>query len=73
MNNFQRGNAISNAQVGRDFEEVALKYFEQSNIVLNKAVSLPISVNQKKKNHIFDLGNTSIESEKVIVECKSHK
>lgn len=73
MNNFQRENAISNAHVGRDFEEVALKYFEQNNINLNKGAILPVGVNQKKKNHVFDLGNNSSDFEKVIVECKSHK
>lgn len=34
---------------------------------------MPVGVNQKKKNHVFDLGNTSSDPEKVIVECKSHK
>lgn len=73
MNNFQRENAISNAHVGREFEEVAIKYFERNNIILYKGVSLPVGVNQKKKNHLFDLGHTSSDPEKVIVECKSHK
>ncbi len=73
MNNFQRVNSISNAHVGSDFEEVARVYFEKQGIMLSKCFGLPVGVNDFKKNHAFDLGNTSNESEKVIVECKSHR
>lgn len=73
MNNFQRVDSISNAHVGRDFEAVACDYFKQNGIHLVEGVSLPIGVNQFKKHHVFDLGNTSDIGEKIIVECKSHK
>lgn len=71
--NFQRLNSISNAHVGRDFEEVALNYFKENNIVLEKEVCLPVGVNKVKKNRSFDLGCLSSESQGMIVECKSHK
>lgn len=73
MNNFQRVNSISNAHVGRDFEKVAQEYFRQQGIILSKNVGLPVGVNNYKKNRAFDLGNTSNDTEKVIVECKSHR
>jgi len=72
MNNFQRENSISNAHVGRDFENIAFYYFKVNNITLNKGVSLPIGVNEIKKHHEFDLGNANDEN-KIIIECKSHK
>lgn len=73
MSNFQREHAISNAHVGRDFEEVALNYFEKSNIILYKRAILSIGANQKRKNRVFDLGSTLLNGDKIIVECKSHK
>ncbi|MCZ0872770.1 hypothetical protein [Peribacillus sp. AS_2] len=73
MNNFQRENAISNAHVGRDFEEVALNFFKIDDIILIKGVSIPVGAKTIKKNHVFDLGSAPTDSEKIIVECKSHK
>lgn len=73
MKNFQRVNAISNAHVGKDFEEIAFNYFKHEGISLVKGVSIPIGVNGIKKKHTFDLGSLEIESKKVLVECKSHK
>ncbi|MFJ7971340.1 hypothetical protein [Psychrobacillus sp. NPDC096389] len=73
MNNFQRVNSISNAHVGRDFEEAARVYFQQQGIMLSERVCLPVGINNFKKDHAFDLGNTSNEAEKIIVECKSHR
>jgi hypothetical protein len=70
VNNFQRIGSISNSQVGRDFEELALKYFEHKNIKLDIGFSLPVGVGPIKKNHTFDLG---CSTEKIIIECKSHK
>lgn len=72
MTNFQRKNTISNAHVGRDFEELALSYFLKNNVILKKGVSTPLGVSEIKKNHVFDLGNISGLSEKILVECKSH-
>ncbi|MDV2684403.1 hypothetical protein RYX56_08470 [Alkalihalophilus lindianensis] len=71
--NFQRENSISNAHVGRDFEEVALDYFKGNNILLDRGVCLPVGVSKLKKNRNFDLGCISSDSKKMIVECKSHK
>jgi hypothetical protein len=40
VNNFQRIGSVSNAQVGRDFEEVARKYFADQNVILSVGYSL---------------------------------
>lgn len=73
MNNFQRVGSISNAHVGRDFEKLAYKYFQVNGIKLNQKHDIPISISNYKKNHTFDLGINSNESEKIIVECNSHR
>jgi hypothetical protein len=70
MNNFQRIGSISNSQVGKDFEELALKYFANQNIHLKIGFSLPVGVDTFTKAHTFDLG---CRDNKIIVECKSHK
>jgi hypothetical protein len=70
INNFQRVGAISNSQVGREFEEIALKYFSSQQIKLEVGYSFPIGVAENKKSHTFDLG---CKNEKIIIECKSHK
>ncbi|AYC30085.1 hypothetical protein [Paenisporosarcina cavernae] len=72
-NNFQRVNSLSNAHVGRDFEEVAKKYFRQEGIELVKDVALEVGISENKKLHRFDLGTLPDASQKVIVECKSHR
>ena len=70
MDNFQRKGSISNAHVGRDFEEVAKNYFTSIGIFLDTNVTLEIGIEGKKKAHHFDLGNLD---KKILVECKSHK
>ena len=71
MNNFQRIGSISNAQVGRDFEAVAHKYFlEVEGINLQKCFPLKIGAGAKKKPRQFDLG---LEEPAILVECKSHR
>jgi hypothetical protein len=72
INNFQRIGSVSNAQVGRDFEEVARKYFEDQNVSLSVGYSLPIGVGEIKKGHSFDLGCNNPVNGKIVVECKSH-
>jgi hypothetical protein len=67
-NNFQRFGAVSNAHVGRGFEQVAIDYFRSQGIELKRDV--PISIGHRsKKARRFDLAD--LEG-KVVVECKSH-
>lgn len=68
VNNFQRVGATSNADVGRNFEEVARRYFRQRGMVLQKGYSVVIGTSAKKERK-FDLGS---DSPPVLVECKSH-
>lgn len=68
MSNFQRKNAVSNTQVGVDFESMALSHFSKEIPDLQKEFRIEIGFNVKK-THKFDLGSSR---ERVIVECKSH-
>ena len=67
---FQRVGSKSNAQVGRDFENVAKLYFHKEGLTLDLAIKVPVGIDSIKKDHTFDLGCLK---QKVIVECKSHK
>ncbi len=67
---FQRVGSKSNAQVGRDFENVAKSYFHNQGLSLELDIKVPVGVDSIKKEHAFDLGCLE---QKVIVECKSHK
>jgi hypothetical protein len=66
---FQRAGSISNAHVGKDFEERARRFFAGKGITLSVDHSIPVGIEAQKKKHAFDLGSSS---PKVIVECKSH-
>lgn len=66
----QRTGSISNAHVGRDFENIALKVFAERGLSLEMNFKVPIGLNGTSKPHAFDLG---YEVQKVLVECKSHK
>lgn len=69
--NFQRINSISNAHVGKDFEDIVKEIFNKTmGIVLQKDISVNIG-HHVKKPHRFDLGNVSA-NKMIIVECKSH-
>ena len=69
VNNFQRVGAVSNAQVGSNFERLARDYFRQSGCgELRSGYSVPIGVINKKERK-FDLGS---ENPPILVECKSH-
>lgn len=70
MNNFQREGSISNAHIGREFENTVKEYFTTIGLSLQKNLELPVGLDKNKKNHSFDLGS---KEQKVIVECKSHK
>lgn len=72
MNNFQRVGSISNAHIGRDFEDAAYVYFTGQGYRIIKDVALPIGL-ERKKNHRFDLGSPSNAEDKIIIECKSHR
>jgi hypothetical protein len=65
---FQRKGAMSNTQVGRDFEAKAQAFFAQQGLKLMLGISVQIGINGRK-SHSFDLGS---ETPKVLVECKAH-
>ena len=68
--NHQRIGSISNAHVGRDFEDVARAYFLQTEgLVLQSPFSLPVGHGVVTKGHRFDLGS---DEPAILVECKSH-
>jgi hypothetical protein len=67
-NNFQRRGAISNAHAGREFEEAARLFFENTGIPLSPAFPVPVG-GRIKKSHNFDLGS---ENPPILVECKSY-
>ena len=68
-NNFQRDGSISNAHVGRDFEDRARKALAKCGLPLTPDHKVPCGLGKVRKNHSFDLGS---EDPRVIVECKSH-
>jgi len=71
MNNFQRSGSISNAHVGRDFEEVARAYFLQAEgLKLQKNFPVEVGASIIKKCRRFDLGS---QEPATLVECKSHR
>ncbi len=70
MENFQRIDARSNAQVGREFELTAQKILEQNGVRVKRKMPIALGVGELEKIHEFDLG--SFEPP-VIVECKSHR
>ena len=70
VNNNQRIGSKSNAHVGRAFERLAHRYFNDiMGIDLDVPYSVPIGLSSKK-DHEFDLGS---RRRAVLVECKSHK
>ncbi len=71
MKNFQPDDSVSNAHVGRDFEEVARDYFLQTEgLQLQKSFAVDLGANIIKKRRRFDLGP---EEPAILVECKSHR
>ena len=69
VNNFQRPGAVSNADVGRDFETAAQKWFLNKGVRLQKNYGVEVGLSRKKERK-FDLGSSELP---VLVECKSHK
>jgi hypothetical protein len=68
MNTFQRSGAISNTQVGRDFELRAQKTLAAYGLQLELNHKVPCGLGNRRKDHAFDLGSFD---PRVIVECKS--
>ena len=69
-NTFQRIGSVSNAHVGRDFEDTALRILAENGIPAEKDFPVKVGVGGKLKIHKFDLG---AEEPAVLVECKSHR
>lgn len=67
---FQRLGSVSNSQVGRDFESAIKDFFSSQGLILKSDFKVPVGVGSNKKLHAFDLG---CESQKIIIECKSHR
>ena len=67
MNNkpFQRKGAISNADVGKEFENKIFECLGKHGFLLEKQKRVSIGI-ASKKDHAFDFG-----SENILVECKS--
>lgn len=65
---FQRKEAKSNTQAGKDFERKTKALFSKQGLILKEDLSIQIGINGKKA-HSFDLGN---HDKKFLVECKSH-
>lgn len=70
FNNFQRIGSTSNAEVGRDFEQIAERILAERGVEVSRNFPVPVGVGDLKKVHRFDLGS---KSPPVIVECKSHR
>ncbi len=65
---YQREGSVSNAHVGREFEQRVFDYFKKE--IPDLRLNFPIEVgHSQKKLHAFDIGSNS---ERVIIECKSH-
>lgn len=64
--NNQRIGSKSNAHVGNEFENIALRLLLKEGLILQKNYKIQLGL-EIKKEHGFDLGNDS-----TLVECKSH-
>ena len=67
-NNFQRVGSISNAHVGKEFEDAAQLFFAETGISLKTGFVAPVGF-KVKKPHKFDLGS---DQPPILVECKSY-
>ncbi len=66
--NFQRIGSISNTHAGREFQEAARLFFDQTGIMLKPEFAAFVG-GKVKKPHKFDLGS---DDPPIIVECKSY-
>ena len=69
MDNFQRKGSISNAHVGREFEQIVKTHFRNKGYSLTENFSVAVGVSYRKKPHAFDLGNNT---DNILIECKAH-
>ncbi len=69
-NNFQREGSVSNAQVGRAFEDAAMDVLAERGLKVRQKYFVEVGVSNFKKHHEFDLG---ADHPPTIVECKSHR
>lgn len=68
--NHQREGSISNAHVGRAFEEAVLQYLLANEFDVYDNITIPIGIEGKrKKPKQFDLGS---HENKIIIECKAN-
>lgn len=67
---FQRIGSESNAQVGREFENIAQRFFAGRGVNLQQCHFVDVGIGNNKKKHAFDLG---CSTQKWLVECKSHR
>ena len=72
MNNYQRIGSISNAHVGRDFEDLAYQHLQNEEFQLQMKYPLLLGAGKHKNQHCFDLGGFDCKGNPTIVECKSH-
>jgi hypothetical protein len=71
MTNHQRKGSLSNADVGRKFEEEAKRYFyTHESMALTSNYAIDIGVATVCKQRRFDLGS---DRPPVLIECKSHR
>jgi hypothetical protein len=68
--NFQRTGSISNAQVGRELEQLALSDLAKKELPVSINFPVEVGARKLKKTHSFDLGS---ETPPILVECKSHR
>ena len=65
---YQREGSVSNAHVGREFEQRVFNCFKKE--IPDLRLNFPMEIgHSQKKLHSFDMGS---ESKKVMIECKSH-
>jgi hypothetical protein len=68
MSNFQRSGALSNAYIGREFEDIIREYFRSTGIIVDYGIGIPIGLKYKKEKK-YDLGS---QKERILIECKAH-
>src|SRR5258708_36854318 len=68
-NKFQRIGAVSNADVGNEFEDLVREHFRSQGMSLVRGFEVPVGVGEMKKPRKFDWGS---DAPPILIECKSH-